>query len=110
MLETIKSSNDVSILFKEGKRLSTPYLTVLVLKSEIQHGQPGRVVFIAGKKQGNAVWRNRAKRRMRAIYKDLNKDFIDLDIGFVAKKGLESVPYSQIVADVAQILDKANIY
>ena len=63
MKSTIRSSVDVSRLFSQGKRFSTPFATVLVLKRTEQHDHDlhGRVAFIAGKKLGNAVWRNAAE-------------------------------------------------
>ena len=65
MFRTIKSSTEVSRLFSQGTRLHTPYLTLIVAENVQQHDRQGRVAFIAGKKLGNAVWRNAAKRRMR---------------------------------------------
>ena len=62
-METIKSSADISNLFSAGKRLKTPYLTLIVgsrgrTENNVgmkQHDREGRVAFIAGKKNGNAV-------------------------------------------------------
>lgn len=69
-MQTIKSSTEISQLFSTGHRLHTPYFTVIVgVQDDKQsnyerHGHSGRVAFIAGKKLGNAVWRNLAKRRL----------------------------------------------
>ena len=74
MKSTIKSSADISLLFSQGKRINTPYVTLLIMKRSNQHDHDqyhGRAAFIAGKKLGCAVWRNNAKRRMRAIVADL---------------------------------------
>ena len=87
-LETIKSRGDISDLFSCGKRLHTPYLTFIVLPTK-QHGQQGRVAFIAGKKSGNAVWRNSAKRRMRAICHELGGPWAGYDVIFLAKSGID---------------------
>ena len=86
-LETIKSRGDISDLFSCGKRLHTPYLTFIVLPTK-QHGQQGRVAFIAGKKSGNAVWRNSAKRRMRAVCHELGGPWAGYDVIFLAKSGI----------------------
>ena len=97
MLPIIKSSTEVSRVFTQGKRLNAHSLTLLVYESEEQHGHGGRVAFIAGKKLGNAVWRNSAKRRMRAICHDLGGPWRGLDVIFLAKSSLTEASYSKVL-------------
>ena len=97
MLETIKSSTEVSYVFTHGKRLNTPFVTLIVLQNEKQHGQTGRVAFVAGKKLGNAVWRNRAKRRMRALCRDLGGPWDRYDVIFLARRRTTEATYSKVL-------------
>lgn len=97
MLETIKSSTEVSYVFTHGRRLNTPFVTCIVLHHEKQHGQTGRVAFVAGKKLGNAVWRNRAKRRMRAVCRDLGGPWVGCDVIFLARRQTTQVAYSKVL-------------
>lgn len=104
-LDTIKSSSDISGIFATGKRLKTPYLTLIVVQRGVgdenvrvkQHDLEGRVAFIAGKKLGNAVWRNSAKRRMRAICRDMGGAWPGYDVIFLAKSTLLSQSYSKVL-------------
>ena len=107
-LETIKSRGDISDLFSCGKRLHTPYLTFIVLPTK-QHGQQGRVAFIAGKKSGNAVWRNSAKRRMREICRALGGPWPDRDVIFLAKSGILLSSYSKVLRACDETLKRAEI-
>lgn len=107
-METIKSSSDISSLFSHGKRLHTPYLIFIVSPTK-QHGRPGRVAFVAGKKLGNAVWRNSAKRRMRAICKDLGGPWGDFDVIFLAKSGIGRVTYSKVLTACNETLNRAGV-
>ena len=107
-METIKSKVDISDLFSSGKRLRTPYLTLIVLPAK-QHGLHGRVAFIAGKKSGNAVWRNSAKRRMRAICQELGGPFPNLDVIFLAKSGICRAKYSKVLETCDEALKRAGI-
>ena len=111
MKSTIKSSADISLLFSRGKRFSTPFLTVMVLERSEQHDHEsdhGRVAFIAGKKTGNAVWRNGAKRRMRAIVHDLGGPWPGYDVVFLARAPLLKASYSKVSTACEKALAKAG--
>lgn len=114
VLDTIKSSAEISALFQNGSRLHTPYLTLIVGKHSEnknleQHGHNGRVAFIAGKKLGNAVWRNKAKRRMRALCHDLGGVFPGFDVIFLAKSSLTQVNYSKVLQACEKALDHSEL-
>lgn len=104
-MDIIKSSAEISDLFSNGRRVKTPHLTVIVgerreVKDDtgmMQHDLPGRVAFIAGKKLGNAVWRNSAKRRMRALCRDLGGPWPGCDVIFLAKSSLTTSSYSKVL-------------
>lgn len=104
-MDTIKSSSEISNLFAVGRRLKTPYLTFIVKEAAEengavrvrQHDHRGRVAFIAGKKLGNAVWRNSAKRRMRALCQDLGGPWEGYDVIFLAKSTLTTANYSKVL-------------
>lgn len=74
-----------------------------------QHDHQGRVAFIAGKKLGNAVWRNRAKRRMRALCREVGAPFEGYDIAFVARRAIAEQQYDTMVENVRKALMKAGI-
>ena len=107
-METIKSRGDISDLFSCGKRLHTPYLTFIVLPTK-QHGQQGRVAFIAGKKLGCAVWRNRAKRRLRAVCRELGGPWEGHDVVFMARRSTADDPYVKLLADAERLLSRAGL-
>lgn len=106
-MNTIKSNLEISDIFNKGVRHNTPSVIFIVLKKHDENcdranNSGGRVAFIAGKKSGNAVWRNGAKRRMREIYKQMGGtggDFSNLDILFVAKKNILERDFWKIVEE-----------
>ncbi|MDO5117020.1 MAG: ribonuclease P protein component [Eggerthellaceae bacterium] len=106
-METIKSSEEITLLFKQGNRFHTAHLTFIVL-SQCDHGETsdGRVAFIAGKKLGNAVWRNRAKRRMRAVCKDIGGPWRGLDVVLLAKNSINEAQYIDLLKSCAIIGEK----
>jgi len=98
-LKTIKSNEEISTIFSQGKRLSNRFITVIIKdESSIEHDRDGRVAFIAGKKHGNAVWRNAAKRRLRELNRHLEGDWKDYDVLFIAKSSILHDSYSKVLS------------
>lgn len=104
---TIKSSDEISKLFSIGKKISNRYI-LLIYSDELitqnsslytEHGQnSGRVAFIAGKKNGNAVWRNAAKRRLREVYRENRPLLKDMDVLLIAKPPITKYPYTDVMS------------
>ena len=110
-METITSSAEISQLFSNGKRVKTPYVTLIVGErrcgkprgDEEQHGPGGRVAFIAGKKLGNAVWRNSAKRRMRALCGEMGGPWPGKDVIFLARGAVCRASYQDVARSCEQV-------
>ena len=62
-METIKSKKDFERVFSGGKRANHRLVRMTVLR--LNEGGPARVAFVAPKRLGNAVFRNRCKRVLR---------------------------------------------
>lgn len=75
-METIKSRKDFERVFSRGRRKNHR----LVRTTMLETGESGRVAFVAARRLGNAVWRNRSKRVLReaARMAGLPQDGIDL--------------------------------
>ena len=62
-METIKSKRDFGRVFSGGKRANHRLVRMTVMRRN--EGGPARVAFVAPKRLGNAVYRNRCKRVLR---------------------------------------------
>lgn len=80
-----------------------------MLRNEGQHDRNGRVAFIAGKKLGNAVWRNRAKRRMREACREVGGPFSGYDVAFVARKSTTEAVYADMVSHLKSRVEQAGL-
>lgn len=108
-MNTIKSSSDITYLFEHGRRIKASGLNLIVARTKEQHDQTGRVAFIAGKRNGNAVWRNRAKRRMRSLCFDLGGPFPELDVVFLARNTINDLPYEELLDNARHALSKFEV-
>ena len=116
-LDIIKSNTEISRIFKSNRRYSNQFASFIVEKrgsnealvdSEEKHDPKGRVAFIAGKKLGNAVWRNSAKRRMREIYRANSQLLGDLNVLFIARSPILKASYSKVLTTCEQTMKRIS--
>lgn len=67
-MKTIKSKRDFERVFRGGRRINHPLVRLSVSPVEGDAGE--RVAFVAAKRLGNAVCRNRCKRVLRAAARE----------------------------------------
>lgn len=60
----LRRGGDIERAKRTGKRLSCPYFNLVVAHGD---AESSKVAIVVGRKLGNAVIRNRAKRRFRAL-------------------------------------------
>ena len=109
-VDTIKSGTDITVLFSRGRRFHATGFTLIVLPTGDRSPiRSGRVAFIAGKKSGNAVWRNSAKRRMREVCRALGGPWEGYDVLFLAKQPLLETKYADVCAEGRKLVRRAGL-
>ena len=69
-----------------------------------------KVGFTATKKIGNAVVRNRAKRRLRALFYEYSSNLKDGTYIFVAKQALYDSTHQQLSKDFIKVITRAKAF
>lgn len=111
-MKTIKSSEEISAILKQGTFFKAPYFFLIVHGSQHIGCTQARVAYIAGKKNGNAVWRNAAKRRLRSLLKDSlsQSDYLvrnfTLDMIIMARKPLLTASYQTTLDAFENVLTR----
>ncbi len=66
--------------------------------------------FTVSKKIGKAVKRNFAKRRLKALFFEIEEFLKEGTVVFVAKKAIVESDYAKIKKEIVKALKKLNIY
>jgi len=99
--EIIHGRKEIQKTFELGFKKSGNFITLFYLK-----GKTRKVGFIVSKKYKKAVDRNRAKRRMKEIYRT-NKECFSFGIWLIYYKYFETIPaYKDMKNDILQIVQK----
>lgn len=87
--EILNRNSDFLNLYKKGTSIVSKSVVIYVLENGLPYNRFG---ITAGKKVGNAVMRNRAKRIIRQAYRENEILFpIGIDIVFVARKSASDI-------------------
>ena len=107
-LKTLKNRADFLRVASAGRRSAMPSLVVQAAR---RTGWPGgaaaiRVGFTASRKAGNAVVRNRAKRRMRAAAANVlrSRGHLGTDYVLIARANTATRPFSELLTDLEAAL------
>tara|TARA_Y100001970_G_scaffold224758_1_gene277151 strand:+ start:1203 stop:1544 length:342 start_codon:yes stop_codon:yes gene_type:complete len=107
-ISSLKKSEDFKNLLT-GKKVSNKYLTIFYKSISIKNSNNLNISFVTKKKIGNAVKRNKIKRRLRNIMHDALKK-IDLNLNysylFIAKVSVLEDEYTRIKENIFKDLIK----
>ncbi len=108
-MESLKKNKEFKKVYENGKSYATRNLVIYCL--DYEKGKKNRYGLSVSKKIGNAVVRNKLKRRLREIIREFEKekDFTGYDIIFIARKPVIQIDYKRLKNDVKRLYKKMNI-
>jgi len=108
-MSTIKSTREIDTIFRTATRVAHPLLIALIAHTPEGRGRSGRVAFIAGKKLGGAVLRNRCRRVLRETVRRSDGPWAEHDIALIARPGTASATPAQLDAALASVIARAGV-
>jgi ribonuclease P protein component len=108
-MSTLKSPREIDRIFKYGQRTAAPLVIGLVAETPTGRDQNGRVAFLAGKRLGGAVKRNRAKRMLRAAARAAGGPWPGYDVLLMARERTIAVTSDQLADSILVLLERAGV-
>ena len=100
----LSDKKDFQKVFLRGKSASTPYYAVRWHSNEM--GSPRFGFVVSNKISKLATKRNTVRRRLReAVRKNLDPTFPPLDVVFIARSALLTIPYRELEPTVVRTLE-----
>jgi len=100
----LKQHKEFQYIYNKGKNAHSNSVVLFYLPAN----GIKKVGFTATKKIGNAVVRNRSKRRFRALFNEFASSLNDGTYIFVAKAALAETSYNSLKNDFKKVLMKAG--
>lgn len=108
--EKLHLERDFKKVLRQGRKITTGSVNVFVLKRRDEN-ELRRLGLVTSRKVGIAAERNRAKRKLRELFRtNKHKLTPGLDIIFVLKPEITSTGYSRIKETVLNGLKNAGFY
>lgn len=101
-METIKSRVEFERVFSNGKRANHPLVRITVLQGN--EGDRGKVAFVAAKRLGAAVYRNRCKRVLREAARMCDMPREGLSVILFATRATHGAHPSEVARALAKLL------
>ena len=105
---SLKQNYEFRRLYSKGKSAVSPYFVIYCRKTNRPINRFG---ITTGLKLGNAVKRNRARRRIRELYRTNEKKFLSgYDVVVVARTRVLYGRYGELERSCLQLMKKLGIY
>lgn len=105
--QRLRRRRDFAAAYRVGRSQGNHLLVLRIVRRDPPDGPP-RFGFVTGKVVGNAVTRNRVKRRLRAIARDLTlPDGLDVVIG--TRKAAGQAASTALRRSLLSLLERARV-
>lgn len=103
----IKKNREFSRVYNAGKKSVGRFVVLFWVMNDLGYNRYG---IVASKKVGNAVKRNRCRRRIRVVVREVdNLANQGYDIILVARSSLVNCLFTDLVGDIRRLMKRAGL-
>lgn len=96
--DVLRNQADFDAVYNKGRSFGDKYVVVFYLKNHLDHNRTG---FLASKKVGNSVKRNRARRLMRESYRHFKDELpTGYDIIIIARNTISGRSFREVDSSI----------
>ena len=105
--DVLRYKRDFNRLYKKGKSSGDKYVVVFYIANNLPHT---RKAFLASKKVGGAVARNRARRLMKESFRKMEQEVASgRDVLFIARNTIAGCSCAEVEASMRRALEKSGL-
>lgn len=105
--EVLRKKSDFSTIYNKGRSVGERYVVLFHRKNNLPYNRMG---FLASKKVGNSVERNRARRLMKESFRELEKKVIEgVDFIFIARNTIGNTSMEEVKNSMYFALKKSKL-
>jgi ribonuclease P protein component len=106
--EVLRNRKDFSRIYGKGKSVGDRYVVLFFMKNGLGYN---RRAFLASKKVGNSVQRNRARRLMRESWRNLQQELpAGYDFIIIARNTINGKKYAQIEDSMKKAIKRSGLH
>ncbi len=104
--EVLTGSREFGAVYNRGKSVGDRYVVIFYKKNGLPYTRTG---FLASKKVGNAVMRNRARRLMKESYRLMQPIPSGYDVIFIARNTIEGKKCGEVQRSMESAVRRAGL-
>ena len=105
--EVLRGKKDFGRIYGKGKSVREKHTVLIYLKNRLPYT---RTAFLASKKVGGSVQRNRAKRLMKESWRAMQEDILEgYDLIFIARNSINGKKCGDVEESMKNSIRKAHL-
>ena len=105
--DILRNQKDFDNLHRRGKSSGSKYVVLVCVKNHLTYN---RKAFLASKKVGNSVMRNRARRLMKAAFSELEASLpVGYDLLFIARNTITDSKCADVKKSIEAAAKRAGL-